>query len=154
MNDFTRIILIGILLSIGFFGEQILDFAKNNIDIITPSVTINEPSLEDKELVRPITSIDFSEEDAKLISAYFTELADVVDSDSTVISNTSEFANFNLMSGVLHFDTSFADKYETLGESVESAVQNSIGLDSAPLDSKKRDDLVNTLKAIAWSVNQ
>ena len=154
MNDFTRIVLIGILLSVGFFGEQILEFAKNNVDIITPTVTVDEPSLEDKELVRPITNIDFSKEDAELISAYFTELASVVDKDSTVITNTSEFANFNLMSGVLYFDTSFADKYETLGENVESAVQNSIGLESAPLDDKKRNDLVNTLKAIAWSVNQ
>ena len=153
MSNSLRIFLALIVLTIGFFGDNILDVVQN-IDINIPVVNVDEPSLENKELVKNIVNIDFEENDAKLVSAYFTELASVVKNDSGIIKNTEQFANFNLMSGVLHFDTSFADKYGELGEAVEYAVQNSIGLKNEPLDDDKRKDLVEVLEAVAWSVNQ
>lgn len=153
MSDSVRIFLALIVLTVAFLGESVLNYV-NNIDINIPVVNVDDPSLENKELVKRIVEIDFEEEDARLVSAYFTELADVVKNDSTVLKSTENFANFNMMSGILHFDTSFADKYEDLGESVEYAVQNSIGLENEQLTDSKRKDLVEILQAIAWSVNQ
>ena len=153
MSDSIRIFLALVVLTVAFFGEGILNSLKN-IDINVPVVNVDDPSLENKELVKRIVEIDFKEEDAKLVSAYFTELADVVRNDSSVLKSTESFANFNLMSGILHFDSSFADKYEDLGESVEYAVQNSIGLENEQLTDSKRKDLADILEAIAWSVNQ
>lgn len=153
MSDSVRIFLALIVLTVAFLGESVINYV-NNIDINIPVVNVDDPSLENKELVKRIVEIDFKEEDARLVSAYFTELADVVKNDSTVLKSTENFANFNMMSGILHFDTSFADKYEDLGESVEYAVQNSIGLENEQLTDSKRKDLVEILQAIAWSVNQ
>ena len=153
MSDSVRIFLALIVLTVAFLGESVINYV-NNIDINIPVVNVDDPSLENKELVKRIVEIDFEEEDARLVSAYFTELADVVKNDSTVLKSTENFANFNMMSGILHFDTSFADKYEDLGESVEYAVQNSIGLENEQLTDSKRKDLVEILQAIAWSVNQ
>ena len=153
MSDSVRIFLALIVLTVAFLGESVINYV-NNIDINIPVVNVDDPSLENKELVKRIVEIDFKEEDARLVSAYFTELADVVKNDSTVLKSTESFANFNMMSGILHFDTSFADKYEDLGESVEYAVQNSIGLENEQLTDSKRKDLVEILQAIAWSVNQ
>ena len=153
MSDSVRIFLALIVLTVAFLGERVVNYV-NNIDINIPVVNVDDPSLENKELVKRIVEIDFEEEDARLVSAYFTELANVVKNDSTVLKSTENFANFNMMSGILHFDTSFADKYEDLGESVEYAVQNSIGLENEQLTDSKRKDLVEILQAIAWSVNQ
>jgi len=153
MSDSIRIFLALVVLTVAFFGEGILNSLKN-IDINVPVVNVDDPSLENKELVKRIVEIDFKEEDAKLVSAYFIELADVVRNDSSVLKSTESFANFNLMSGILHFDSSFADKYEDLGESVEYAVQNSIGLENEQLTDSKRKELADILEAIAWSVNQ
>ena len=153
MSDSVRIFLALIVLTVAFLGERVVNYV-NNIDINIPVVNVDDPSLENKELVKRIVEIDFKEEDARLVSAYFTELANVVKNDSTVLKSTENFANFNMMSGILHFDTSFADKYEDLGESVEYAVQNSIGLENEQLTDSKRKDLVEILQAIAWSVNQ
>ena len=153
MSDSVRIFLALIVLTVAFLGESVVNYV-NNIDINIPVVNVDDPSLENKELVKRIVEIDFEEEDARLVSAYFTELADVVKNDSTVLKSTENFANFNMMSGILHFDTSFTDKYEDLGESVEYAVQNSIGLENEQLTDSKRKDLIEILQAIAWSVNQ
>jgi|TARA_B100000085_G_scaffold278281_2_gene299873 hypothetical protein len=155
MSNNLRIGLAFILVVVGLFGESTIGWFKDNVEVVNePEVKITEPSLENKELVRPISEIDFSKEDAKLVSCYFLEVADVVEDDSQVIKTTETFSNFNLMSGLLHFNTKFAGKYDGLGDAVESAVQNTIGLDNQALTPDKRKDLVEILEAIAWSANQ
>jgi len=155
MSNQLRTILAAILCAVAFLGEPAYEWIKNNVEVVnTPTVTIDERSMEDKELVEDIVKIDFSKEDADLVSCFFLELADVVGDDEDVIKSTGQFSNFNLMAGLLHFNTDFAGKYDGFGESVEYAVQNAIGLDNKPLTDGKREDLVNILEAIAWSVNQ
>lgn len=156
MSDQLRMILAAVLCAVALFGEPVFEWVKNNVDIVNvvPDVKVDEPSLENKELVDDIVKIDFSKEDADLVSCFFLELADVVGDDKEIIKTTGQFANFNVMAGILHFNTEFAGKYEGFGDAVEYAIQNAIGLDNQSLTSGKRKDLVDILEAIAWSVNQ
>lgn len=157
MSNQLRTILAAVLCAVALFGEPAFEWVKkNNVDIvnIAPNATVNEPSLENKELVDNIVKIDFSKEDVDLVSCFFLELADVVGDDDKIIKTTGQFANFNVMAGILHFDTDFTGKYEGLSDAVEYAVQNTIGLEDQSLTDSKRQDLVDVLEAVAWGVNQ
>jgi hypothetical protein len=135
--------------------ESLTEFVKDNVEIVDGSVyTITEPSLENKELVKPITEIEISQEDAKLISSFYLELADVIGKDDTIIDSTGQFRSLNTFAGVLHFDTSLLGKYDSLGENIDSAIVNAIGKQDAPMDEDKRADLIEILNAVAWSVTQ
>jgi len=159
MSDKLRTILAAVLCAVALFGQPVFEWVKNNVDIINvvpddPDVKVDEPSLENKELVDGIVKIDFSKEDADLVSCFFLELADVVGDDKEIIKTTGQFANFNVMAGILHFDTEFAGKYDGFGDAVEYATQNAVGLDNQSLTPSKRKDLVDVLEAVAWGVNQ
>ena len=156
MSNQLRTILAAVLCAVALFGEPVFEWVKNNVDTVNvvPDATVDEPSLENKELVDDIVKIDFSKEDADLVSCFFLELADVVGNDDKIIKTTGQFANFNVMAGILHFDTEFAGKYEGFGDAVEYAVQNAIGLENQSLTDSKRQDLVDVLEAVAWGVNQ
>tara|TARA_B100001939_G_C16808424_1_gene558852 strand:- start:271 stop:738 length:468 start_codon:yes stop_codon:yes gene_type:complete len=155
MSDNIRLTLALVLVVVGLFGEKVVNWAKDNVEIVDGTVyTITEPSLENKELVKPISETDIELKDAELISAFYLELADVIDKDDTIIDSTGQFRNLNTFAGVLHFNTSLLGKYDSLGENIDSAIVNAIGKENAKLDENKRQDLVDVLNAIAWSATQ
>ena len=155
MSDNLRIFLALVVIMVGLFGEKAAEFVRDNVEIVDETVyNISEPSLEYKELVKPITEIEISKEDAELISLFYLELADVIDKDDTIIDSTGQFRNLNTFAGVLHFNTSLLGKYDSLGENIDTAIADAIGKQSVTMDEKKRDDLVEILSAIAWSVKQ
>lgn len=155
MSDNVRLTLALVLVVVGLFGEKVVNWAKDNVEIVDGTVyTITEPSLENKELVKPISETDIELKDAELISAFYLELADVIDKDDTIIDSTGQFRNLNTFAGVLHFNTSLLGKYDSLGENIDSAIVNAIGKENVKLDENKRQDLVDVLNAIAWSATQ
>jgi len=155
MNDKTRIVLALLLMFVALFGEKALEFVKKNVEIVNePTVMVVEPSLENKELVKPIVDIDIAQGDANLLSSFYMELANVVDKDDSIIETTGQFRNFNMMAGPLHFDASLKGKYDFLGSNIDEAIANAIGKESVTMDDDKREDLVEILEAIAWSVNK
>ena len=104
MSKQLRLILAGILIAIGLFGEQIVEFAKNNVNIVnTPSVDISEPDLSYKTLVEPIVKMDIDSKDAKQISDFFITLSDVVELDPGFVDTTEKFMVFNKTSGGFNF---------------------------------------------------
>lgn len=155
MSDNFRLLLAFVVMLVGLFGEKAVEFVKDRVEFVDETVyTISEPSLENKELVKPITEIDIAPEDATLISSFYLELADVIDKDDTIIDSTGQFRNLNTFAGVLHFNTSLVGKYESLGESIDSAIVNAIGKQNVTLDDSKREGLVEVLNAVAWSVTK
>tara|TARA_A100001201_G_scaffold137378_1_gene127227 strand:+ start:425 stop:892 length:468 start_codon:yes stop_codon:yes gene_type:complete len=155
MSDNIRLTLALVLVVVGLFGEKVVNWAKDNVEIVDGTVyTITEPSLENKELVKPISETDIELKDAELISAFYLELADVIDKDDTIIDSTGQFRNLNTFAGILHFNTSLLGKYDSLGENIDSAIVNAIGKENVKLDENKRQDLVDVLNAIAWSATQ
>src|SRR5210317_1569514 len=146
MSNQLRTILAAVLCAVALFGEPVFEWVKNSVDnVVTPDATVDDPSLENKELVDDIVKIDFSKKDADLVSCFFLELADVVGDDDKIIKTTGQFANFNVMAGILLFDTEFAGKYEGFGDAVEYAVQNAIGIENQSLTDSKRQNLVDVL---------
>lgn len=156
MSKNIRLILAGILLVVGLFGEQALEFIKDNVDIVnTPSVDITEPSLSYKTLVKGVVDLDIDKKDARQISDFFLEVSDVVSSDPGFLDSTGQFREFNIKSGGLNFaGLELKNKYPTLGEKIDGIIVQSIGSEDAELTDKKRKDLCDCLNAIAWSVHQ
>ena len=155
MSDNTRLTLAIALVIIGLFGEKVAQLVKDNIEIVDETVSlVNEPSLENKELVKPITEIEISKKDSELISSFYLELSDVINKDDSIIQYTEQFRNLNTFAGVLHFNTSLLGKYENLGEKIDSAIANAIGKQNVAMDEDKREDLVEILNAVAWSVTK
>lgn len=156
MSNNIRIFLALILVSISLFGSKALESINDLIPTInpSPSVELVEPSSDNKKLVEPIIDIDISKEDANFISSFFVELADVVDQDKEVIKTTGQFRTFNIFSGMLYFNDELKDKYSSLGEDIDSAIIASVGKENQSLNAENRKNLVDILKAIAWSVHQ
>ncbi len=155
MSDNTKLTLAIALVIIGLFGEKVAQLVKDNVEIVDETVSlIDEPSLENKELVKPITEIDIEPQDSELISSFYLELSDVINKDDSIIQYTEQFRNLNTFAGVLHFNTSLLGKYENLGEKIDSAIANAIGKQNVAMDEDKREDLVEILNAVAWSVTK
>lgn len=151
-------ILAALLCFTAFFGESILDFVKNNVEIVddTPAVPLLvEPSMTYKELVKNIVNMDIEKSDAKQISDFFSELSSVVNNDPGFIKTTGEFRQFNMTAGGLNFaGIELKNKYPNLGEEIDEAIGNSIGMQDQELSSDKRSELIKCLNAIAWAVYQ
>ena len=156
MSNTIKLILAALLTVAAFFGEQVVEIIKNNVEIInTPSVNIDEPTLEYKTLVQKIVAVDIEEKDARQISDFFLEVSDVVSSDPGFLDSTGKFREFNIKSGGLNFaGLDLKGKYPNLGEEIDSVVVNTVGLEDSELTDKKRKDLCNCLNAIAWGVHQ
>ena len=155
MSDSIRIVLALCLVVGALFGEKIAKVVRDNVEIINDTtVTVAEPSLEYKELVQPIVDLDISSKDAALLSAFYLEVADVVEEDQGSIQSTAQFRKFNMLAGPLHFNSNLKGKYDGLGQSIDDAIVNTIGKQSAELDDDKREDLVDVLEAVAWGVNK
>lgn len=155
MSENIRLTLAIIVLLVGLFGEKAVQFVKDNVEIVDGvTYTVSEPSLENRELVKPITEINIDPKDAELISSFYLELSDVINKDDSIIEYTEQFRNLNTFAGILHFDTTMRGKYEGLGEKIDSAIANAIGKQNVVMDSDKKEDLSEILSAVAWSVTQ
>ena len=157
MSKTVRLILAAVLCVSAIFGEQIIEFIKNNIEIVdnTPSVDVVEPSLTYKEVVKDIVAINIKSEDAKQISDFFSELADVVDADPGFIRTTGNFREFNMTAHSLNFaGLELKDKYPNLGEEIDEVIISSVGSEDQTLTDAKRSGLVKCLDAVAWAVHQ
>ena len=155
MSKQLRLILAGILIAVGLFGEQILEFAKNNVNIVnTPSVDISEPDLSYKTLVEDCQD-GHRLKRCEANIRFFLTLSDVVELDPGFVDTTEKFMVFNKTSGGLNFSgLEMKNKYEKLGENIDMVIAATIGLENVPMTAEVRKDLCDCLDAIAWSVNQ
>lgn len=160
MNKNVKVVLAIVLCVGAFFGEKISNSAGNLPSIFTPSKpevpqeVVVEPSTEYKDKVKSITVIEIEKNDAKLISAFFNEMADIVKNDLEFIKSTGQFRKFNMVAGGLHFNNDIKGKYPTLADEIDKVIMDSIGKEDVLMDENKRSTLVNYLKAIAWGVKQ
>jgi hypothetical protein len=157
MSKTVKVVLALILALSAVYGEQIIDLVKKYpVDIVnTPSVDIEEPSLEYKTLVENIVSVDIEPKDAKEFSDFYTQLSDIVLNEPGFIVSTGNFREFNMMAGGLNFaGLELKGKYPSLGQEIDDAIKNTIGLEDSALTDEKRKDLCDCLDAVAWGVHQ
>jgi hypothetical protein len=153
MNKKLKLLLASAVCVIGIFGESTFDAIKN-ISPAKITVKIDEPSIEYKTLVQPVVETSFSSEDSDLLFYFYSEMADIINTDKEFIQTTEQFRKFNMFAGELYFNTKLKDKYENLGEDIDNVIVQSIGKESVSLDSSKREKLVQTLNALSWGVKQ
>ena len=155
MSAKLRLILAGVLVFVGLFGQQIFSFVKENVEIVNiPSVEKEEPNLTYKTLVQDITDLDIEPQDAKQLGDFFSELADVVKTDPGFIKTTGVFRDFNVRAGGLNFaGLEIKNKYPSLGQEIDGAIMDTLGDQDVSLTDEKRKELVDCLNAIAWGVN-
>tara|TARA_B100002019_G_scaffold22370_1_gene17006 strand:- start:178 stop:648 length:471 start_codon:yes stop_codon:yes gene_type:complete len=155
MSAKLRLILAGVLVFVGLFGQQIFSFVKENVEIVNiPSVEKEEPNLTYKTLVQDITDLDIEPQDARQLGDFFSELADVVKTDPGFIKTTGVFRDFNVRAGGLNFaGLEIKNKYPSLGQEIDGAIMDTLGDQDVSLTDEKRKELVDCLNAIAWSVN-
>lgn len=156
MSNMIKLGLALILTVAALFGEQIVEVIKSNVEIVnTPSVDVDEPALEYKTLVESIVNMDIKDEDARQMSDFFLELSNVVWTDPGFIESTGQFRDFNVKSGGLNFaGLELKDKYPQLGEKIDKAIIDTVGVEDSELTEKKRKDLCDCLNAVAWGVHQ
>ena len=71
MSEKLRLILAGVLVFVGLFGQQIFSFVKENVEIVNiPSVEKEEPNLTYKTLVQDITDLDIEPQDARQLGDF------------------------------------------------------------------------------------
>ena len=155
MSAKLRLILAGVLVFVGLFGQQIFSFVKENVEIVNiPSVEKEEPNLTYKTLVQDITDLDIEPQDARQLGDFFSELADVVKTDPGFIKTTGVFRDFNVRAGGLNFaGLEIKNKYPSLGQEIDGAIMDTLGDQDVSLTDEKRKELVDCLNAIAWGVN-
>lgn len=161
MNKQTRLLAAFVLVIAGLFGENVLDFVKKNVDINvwpksdTPTVVVDEPSLQYQDMVQDVVALDIKKEHADVIAPFFYEVASVIETDPGFLKTTGQFRDFNVMAGQLQFaGTEIKGAYPQLGEKVDTAIIAAIGRENVSLTDEKRSSLVSILKAIAWSIHQ
>ncbi len=149
-----RLLAAIVLVVAGIFGEPIWDKLKD-IDLTPkPPITVVEPSLEYKTLVKPIIDMEIEGNDSILMSTFFDQLSSVVRNDEQFIKTTGQFRQFNITAGGLNFKNQIKGDYPDLGETIDGIIMQSIGKEDKAMDSKTRTDLSDTLNAISWGVTQ
>lgn len=149
-----RLLAAIVLVVAGLFGEPIWDKLKD-IDLTPkPPITVVEPSLEYKTLVKPIIDMEIEGNDSILMSTFFDQLSSVVRNDEQFIKTTGQFRQFNITAGGLNFKNQIKGDYPDLGETIDGIIMQSIGKEDKAMDSKTRTDLSDTLNAISWGVTQ
>lgn len=152
MQSNLRVVAAIALVTVGLFGEAAYDKAAKLIVGEGPDAFNNE---DYDGLVNSIVEIDIEEDDAEMISDFFSELASVVKEDTQFLKNTGQFREFNMIAGGLNFaGEGVKDKYPTLGEEIDNAILSAIGNKNVTMDEDKREDLVFVLEAISWGVKQ
>lgn len=162
MTKQTRLLAAFVLVISGLFGEDILDFVKNNVDVNiwptkpdTPVVVVDDPSLQYQDMVSNVVAIDIKGEHADVIAPFFAEVASVIETDPGFLKTTGQFRDFNVMAGQLNFaGTEIKGAYPTLGQSIDEAIIAAIGRENTSLTDEKRGNLVNILEAISWGVRK
>ena len=141
MSEKLRLILAGVLVFVGLFGQQIFSFVKENVEIVNiPSVEKEEPNLTYKTLVQDITDLDIEPQDARQLGDFFSELADVVKTDPGFIKTTGVFRDFNVRAGGLNFaGLEIKNKYPSLGQEIDGAIMDTLGDQDVSLTDEKKE---------------
>ena len=150
----SRLVAALVLVVAGLFGEPLWDKLKQIDFVPNTPVTIVEPSLEYKTLVKPIIDMEFEDDDSVLMSTFFDQLSSVVRNDDEFIKTTGQFREFNITSGGLNFKNQIKGDYPNLGETIDGIIMQSSGKEDKAMDSETRSNLSDTLNAISWGVTQ
>jgi len=160
MSKLTRVIIGLLLLVAAFFGESVWQQLKNiNITPNDPEVVVvvvTPPSESYKSLTKSIQGIDIDSADAKKISDFYGQLADVIRDDAVdqIIVQNKPFRDWYMKSGSLNFSSELKGKYAGLASAIDAVLMGTLGEEDIKWTPQMRKNAVDVCNAIAWAVHQ
>jgi hypothetical protein len=152
--------------------NNIIDVATHKLiygggDVVIPTPDqipdLAPPDANLATLVQPIITILSSgnvqdlPKDSRNIQSFYWDMADTLERDksSQIVKNTDQLRQLNVAAGTLMFQqTGMQNKYVGLAAAIDKALSTTIGLDIVDLNSAKRQDAINVLKAISWAAQE
>lgn len=161
MLKFAKLCTAVVLLCVAFFEANILEAIKN-IDVTpeTPEevvvVNITPPSEANKALTESIQKFVIEVKDAKEISDFYGQLADVIRDDAIdeIIVQNKTFRDWYMKSGSLNFTPALKGKYIGLGSAIDAVLMGSLGDQDIKWTPQTRKVAAEICDAIAWAVHQ
>lgn len=162
MSDSTKLTLAIILVAAGILWPKVKDsidlndpkFGNSLVNVVFEKV--EEPSDAMKENVAGISDLVVGESadvDRIRLAQFYAQLSNVIRNEPGMLKSTEQFRTFNSTSGQINFaGISLKGKYDGLGQAIDEAIANVIGLENVSLDVDRRDDLSKVLAAISWEL--
>lgn len=161
MSKFAKLSIAALLLCVAFFEANILEFVKS-VDF-TPEapeefvvVNITPPSEANKALTQGIQDFVIEVKDAKEISDFYGQLADVIRDDAIdqIIIQNKSFRDWYMKSGSLNFTPALKGKYIGLGSAIDAVLMGALGDQDVKWTPQTRKTASEICDAIAWAVHQ
>ncbi len=161
MSKLTRLITGLLLLVVAFYGDAIWQQLRN-IDLTPNSpeevvvVNITPPSEVNKSLTKQVQDFVIDVKDAKEISDFYGQLADVIRDDSIdeIIVQNKSFRDWYMKSGSLNFTPALKGKYIGLSTAIDAVLMGTLGEEDIKWTPQTRKNASEVCDAIAWAVHQ
>jgi len=168
MKDSTKLSIGLLLVALGLFWPKIKEgiklpdenFSSSTVNVVFEKV--DEPSDILKQKVAGISDFvvgDSDEtnqqanDDKVRLAQFYAQLSKIVREEPGFLKTTGQFKEYNSTAGQINFaGIPLKGKYNGLGQAIDQAIANQIGLENVELDVDKRDDLAKILAAISWEL--
>jgi len=161
MKDSTKLTIALGLVALGLMWPKIKEglgppdnFSSSTVNVVFEKV--DEPSDVLKEQVAGISDLVVGEDasdDKVRLAQFYAQLSKIVKDEPGFLKTTGQFKEYNSTAGQINYaGLSMKGKYSGLGQSIDQAIANQIGLENVELDIDKRDDLAKILAAISWEL--
>ena len=162
MKDSTKLSIGLLIVALGLFWPKIKESIKLPDDNFTSSTVnvvfekVDEPSDAMKEKVTGISELvvgDDADDDKIRLAQFYAQLSKIVRNEPGFLKTTGQFREYNSTAGQINYaGISLKGKYAGLGQAIDQAIVDQIGLESIELDIDRRDDLAKILAAISWEL--
>ena len=162
MTDSTKLSIGLLIVALGLFWPKIKEsiklpddnFASSTVNVVFEKV--DEPSDALKEKVTGISELvvgDDADDDKIRLAQFYAQLSKIVRNEPGFLKTTGQFREYNSTAGQINYaGISLKGKYAGLGQAIDQAIVDQIGLESIELDIDRRDDLAKILAAISWEL--
>jgi hypothetical protein len=161
MKDSTKLTIALGLVALGLMWPKIKEglgppdnFSSSTVNVVFEKV--DEPSDVLKEQVAGISDLVVGEDasdDKVRLAQFYAQLSKIVKDEPGFLKTTGQFKEYNSTAGQINYaGLSMKGKYSGLGQAIDQAIANQIGLENVELDIDKRDDLAKILAAISWEL--
>jgi len=161
MKDSTKLTIALGLVALGLMWPKIKEglgppdnFSSSTVNVVFEKV--DEPSDVLKEQVAGISDLVVGEDasdDKVRLAQFYAQLSKIVKDEPGFLKTTGQFKEYNSTAGQINYaGLSMKGKYSGLGQAIDQAIVDQIGLENVELDVDKRDDLAKILAAISWEL--
>ena len=162
MTDSTKLSIGLLIVALGLFWPKIKEsinlpddnFSSSTVNVVFEKV--DEPSDVLKEQVAGISDLVVGEDasdDKVRLAQFYAQLSKIVRDEPGFLKTTGQFKEYNSTAGQINYaGLSMKGKYSGLGQAIDQAIVDQIGLENVELDVDKRDDLAKILAAISWEL--